>query len=44
MKEQEKQLQLLAQEKEIVATKKAQVEVLSKLKSNNHKFAKIEVM
>ncbi|XP_034172521.2 fas-binding factor 1 twitchy isoform X1 [Osmia lignaria lignaria] len=43
VKEQEKQLQLLAQEKEIVATKRAQLEVLSKLKSSNHKFAKIEL-
>nr|XP_012141789.1 PREDICTED: fas-binding factor 1 homolog [Megachile rotundata] len=42
-KEQEKQLKLLVEEKELVATEKAQLEVLRKLKSNNDEVDNIEL-
>ncbi|KAK9302541.1 hypothetical protein QLX08_005517 [Tetragonisca angustula] len=43
IKEQEKQLKLLAEEKEVIATEKAQLEVLNKLKSNNNEVVKVEL-
>ncbi|XP_043518744.1 myosin-2-like isoform X2 [Frieseomelitta varia] len=43
IKEQEKQLKLLAEEKEVIATEKAQLEVLNKLKSNNNEAVKVEL-
>ncbi|XP_017765415.1 PREDICTED: synaptonemal complex protein ZEP1 [Eufriesea mexicana] len=43
IKEQEKQLKLLAEEKEVIAMEKAQLEVLNKLKNNNSEIVKIEL-
>ncbi|CAD1471712.1 unnamed protein product, partial [Heterotrigona itama] len=43
IKEQEKQLKLLAEEKEIIASEKAELEVLNKLKSNNNEVVKVEL-
>lgn len=43
MKEQEKQLKLLAEEKEVIAIEKTHLEVLNKLKSNSGETIKVEV-
>ncbi|KAK1120262.1 hypothetical protein K0M31_012623 [Melipona bicolor] len=43
IKEQEKQLKLLAEEKEVIATEKAQLKILNKLKSNNNEVVKVEL-
>lgn len=43
MNEQERQLRVLVEERETLAAEKAQLKILSRLKTNNGNIAKIEV-